>query len=517
MTTFSGLSIVNNSTLTLINASASDRGAQSRVESGDQGTAWGVDRLNTIAKAENDYQAEKLQTGIDTRKKLNAQDSSKNSAARSRILAEHYRKLAANMAAALDKLGGQSRSSAGTVVALFKTPDSDALSIVSGKTVRNVSSQNEASFAIRASTVKGVYTRGGNDAISIEADWVESVYTDRSSGLHAKKTKSGDTVLGWHSKTVSNDAVAIKAKRVSSVYTKGGNDAIAIETDLVKAVYAGEGSDSVAIRAGVVNGVYSGDGHDTISVDAGIGGTAVTKFGATYIGISEVTSYTRAETAEERVKQARLGYAQRADINAGAGDDFISVTVEEALTIDGGTGNDTIAIGGGTVGMSVRFDSGHDTVQVARGAEFVLRVEENGPYTVKKDGNDLIVTHAGGSVTIKDYEQASAIAVRGRYAASEDEINDLLSPEEAQRTIAFGAEQKAKLREERTAKIESFVADGDTMELAKKSIDIPERVTVPKDADAQPRRWEDTLSSPPMAYGIVMFHLDPKEPVDQKI
>ncbi|MEX5562977.1 calcium-binding protein [Pseudophaeobacter sp. 1A16562] len=520
MTTFSGLSIVNNSALTLINASASDRGAQARVESGDQGTAWGVDRLNSLAKAEIDYRTKEHEIFENARGKLESSTARRSKAAQSKILAERYHKLAANMAAALENLGGQERSFGGTVVALFKTPDSDALSIVSGKTVRNISSQNEASFAISAKKVRGVGTEGGNDAISIEADWVESVGTDRDGRMHARQTKSGNLVLGWRSKTVSNDAVAIKAKRVSGVSTKGGNDAIAIESDLVKNIHAGEGNDSVAIRGGVVIGIYGADGQDTISVDAGIGASAVTQEGKSALNwMSGFSGYTRAETAEERVRQATAAYLGRADIHGGAGDDFISVTVQETLSVNGGTGNDTISIGGGTVAMSVGRDAGHDTVQVARGAELMLEIDTQ-TYTAKKDGNDLIITHAGGSVTIKDYEQASAIAIKGRYAASEDEINDLLSPEEAKRVISNEVERQAKMREENAAFYESLEAKnlrgGVAVTLdTTKTVDI----TVPEAENFyRPiHDWSNTLSSAPMEYDMVMFQLDPKEPIDMRV
>lgn len=127
--------------------------------------------------------------------------------------------------------------------------------------------------------------------------------------------------------------------------------------------------------------------------------------------------YTRPDSAEDRL---RLATTDRADIYGGAGNDTISVTVQEVISVDGGAGDDVISIGGGTVGFRVGANSGNDTVQVASGAELVIQVDWPGGYEVETDGSDLIVHHDGGSVRIVGYENAAAIGIASFNVLNEE-------------------------------------------------------------------------------------------------
>lgn len=119
-----------------------------------------------------------------------------------------------------------------------------------------------------AYSAQSIYTGGGHDALAINAENVESVYTDESSGPRLKADANGQPQLTYSAGTSSNDAVAIRARRADSIYTGGGNDAVAIQAGFIGSVYAGKGNDSIALTGGVVSGIHAGDGNDAISVQA---------------------------------------------------------------------------------------------------------------------------------------------------------------------------------------------------------------------------------------------------------
>lgn len=323
-----------------------------------------------------------------------------------------HKKRAENMSNALVRLGAGPLAEGQRILSLFSRGGNRAVHInTTGQVDSLYLRGGDQALSIKSKTATIINTGGGHDAVAIEADFVRSVYTDRSGQHELAYRKNGEKYARWAPKTVSNDAVAIKARFAESIYTKGGADAISIMADSIRSVYAGEGQDAIALTGGIISGIHGEDGDDSITVQAAIGGSVTRNLAfasRTYL-TGEGYDYVRPDSAKERMRLAITNYS---DVHGGDGDDEISVSVQEIISIDGGSGNDVISVEGGTVGLRVNASSGNDVVRVARGAELMIQVDHGG-YIVEKSDNDLIVRHSGGVVRIEGYEQAAAISVAG--------------------------------------------------------------------------------------------------------
>lgn len=411
--------------LSLLSAQAGPSGARAEVldaraqgdasSKGNTGKTGRYD-VNAIASAERGLERARLDDALEWFKHHeNTSAEQRKSEATDRAV-RRLNKRAENMSRALQKLGAGPLPEGQRVLSLFSSAGSQAVSISTTGQVNSVylnGGDNQA-VSIRAKSVDSVYTQGSHDAIAIKADSVESVVTDRSAGYAPGGYRNGEQYAHRVSATESNDAVAIQARRADSIYTGAGHDAVAVQADMISSIYAGSGNDSVAVRGGVISGVHGGEGNDAISVNAAIGRSVMrnVEFGARS-GMGTDVEYVRSNSAEDRLRLATTNYS---DVLGGAGNDAISVTVQEIISIDGGAGDDVISIGGGTVGLRVGAGSGNDVVRVAQGAELMIQIDD-GDYQVETDGNDLVVRHSGGSVRIEDYQDAAAIGVAGFGAA----------------------------------------------------------------------------------------------------
>ena len=308
---------------------------------------------------------------------------------------------------ALGAMGAPPPASDQLILSLFSGTSGQAVTINTTGHVQSLYLRGgDQAVSIRAYSVDNVYTSGGHDAITIEAESVDGIYTDRSKGFEHGVGENGETYSRVAEATSSNDAVSIKARRAGGIYTMGGNDAIAIQADIIKSVYAGEGRDSISLTGGIVSGIHGDEGDDTITVNAVIGRSATSLF-LGGLAPEHFQEYARPESAEARMRMATTNYS---DIQGGDGNDTISVTVQEIISVNGGAGDDVISIGGGTVGLRTGLNSGHDTVKVGQGAELMIQIDK-GTYTVEHDGDDLIINHWGGSVRVVGYKAAAAISI----------------------------------------------------------------------------------------------------------
>ena len=406
--------------LTMLSAQASASGAraaisQTNVQIGataDGAVGTGGYDINTIAESEFAYQSALTAEGRARSEYVEKMRAGRRRDSWSQHCAELHRKRAAAMMSALKKLGAGPLPEGQRMLSLFTGAGGNALSIfTTGRVESLYRREGDQALAIKAQTVDGIYTGGGNDAVAIDADWVESVRTDRDAEFELALTKSGKPYARYVSATESNDAVVINARRVEDVTTGGGNDAIAIRADMIRDVDAGDGRNSITLSGGIIGEVGAGDGSDAITVDAAIGLSALPHLRSDYWGSRPDPTwqrYDRPGSAEERLMMAVTRYS---DVYAGGGNDTIAVTVQEVFSIDGGSGNDVISIGGGTVGLHVGKDAGNDVVQVAKGAELLIQIDGAGEYTLETDGADLIVHHEGGSVRVVGYENAAAIGI----------------------------------------------------------------------------------------------------------
>jgi hypothetical protein len=477
--------------LTLLNAQADQYGARASVQNsslqiggeadGAPGSGrYNIDDINRIADTERGYLRQRLQNGLE---KGRYYETHRTRSSEAEVRFQKMR--AQNMSKALMRLNAGPLREGQRILSLFSPPGSHALSINTTGQVESLFLRGgDQALSINAQTVTRVHTEGGNDAITINADWVESVYTDRSGGYVPGFREDGTSYPLWQPGTDSNDAVAINARRADSIHTGGGNDAIAIQADLINSVYAGDGSDAISLSGGIISGVYGEAGDDTITVDAGIGRPAIHDLGffAGPAGASDTDPlYTRPDTVHDRMRAAKT---YNSDIQAGAGDDVISVNVQEIISIDGGSGNDVISIGSGTVGLRVGEGSGNDLVQVGHGAELMIQIDF-GDYTAEIDGNDMVIRHEGGTVRIADYQNAAAIGIVApgipRTLPDEDESEQIaalrerlqktaaadsngkvtnLDLDEARRASMIAAAERAALAEQEAAKLPSYYNDG---------------------------------------------------------
>lgn len=381
---------------------------------GDKSARTGRYDINSIANAERGLQKARLN---DAAQQSRYQDTT--SAAERKMEATEreiirLNKRAKNMSIALQRMGSGPLPEGQRVLSLFSNGPSNAVSVSTTGRVESIYllGGNQA-LSIQAKVAQGIYTGGGHDAVAINADWVESVYTDRSAGYEPAVKPDGTPFAQPVAATDSNDAVAIQARWADSIYTGGGNDAIAIQADMIGSVYAGEGADAISIQGGVVSGIHGDAGHDAITVNAAIGMSVMRHFDSSGPRSQGEITYTRPDNVEDRLRMARANYS---DVLGGSGNDAISVTVQEIISIDGGEGDDVISVGGGTVGLGVGAGSGNDVVRVSHGAELMIQID-TGTYSVETDGNDLVVRHSGGSVRIEGYESAAAIGIAGFGAA----------------------------------------------------------------------------------------------------
>lgn len=207
---------------------------------------------------------------------------------------------------------------------------------------------------------------------------------------------------------------------VDNVIAGEGNDDITVHAGLIDGVDAGSGNDTIAVKGGVVAGIHGGAGDDAITVNAAMGGSA-RRAGGTGLGAADQEQhFLRPDSVQDRMRLAMTAYS---DVLGGEGNDEISVSVRESISVDGGAGDDVISVGSGTVGLRLGADAGDDVVRVGYGAELLIQIDE-GDYRLETEGNDMIVRHAGGSLRIEGYEAASAIAIAGPDTVKRENARD---------------------------------------------------------------------------------------------
>lgn len=314
---------------------------------------------------------------------------------------------------ALSRLQQASQGTDGAAIGGRTGAGNDALAIWTTGGVRNIDTGagNDA-VAIRAAYVEGVTTGSGSDALAISADAVEGVFTDGTPG----RGQAGD------------DAVAIQASTVHFVSTGAGNDAVAIRGDVVSGVFTDSGDDSVAIAAGAVRHVDTGAGDDTVVVDAVFGLAAGAAAPAAEAvadpasgmasGLAEDTpdaadesSQTPAESGADAALRLRAAQAYTADIDLNDGNDRLSVRVDQMIAVKGGKGDDSIAIGGGTVALLYSAGDGNDLVSLSQGSSLLIQLDKGDSWSAAWDGDALVVTVGDGAMRIEGAGSAAAIGI----------------------------------------------------------------------------------------------------------
>ncbi|MCA2010314.1 hypothetical protein LCM17_02365 [Cereibacter sphaeroides] len=286
---------------------------------------------------------------------------------------------------------------------------------------------------VTTGNVEGFYTGAGNDAVTLKASNISSVYTGWTTGPGATAVGgSDDDAVALEAGSVDSvytgsghDAVTIRADVVSSIYTgvdgKGraafaDNDAVAIEAGFVGSVYTGDGADAVAIKADIVKSIYTGSGGDTVSIHAGALGGLYTEEGDDVVTIDTVTGVSTSYRPEADADLDAAGrIAQVAtnieDIHLGAGNDVLNLKVADMISVRGGAGDDLMHLSGGTVALQYSAGDGRDTVMLGAGTTLAIQLDRDATWSSDWDGDALVLTLGSGSIRIYGAAQSAGIGV----------------------------------------------------------------------------------------------------------
>lgn len=271
-------------------------------------------------------------------------------------------------------------------------------------------------LAIAADTVARIDTGGGADALTVQADRVDAITTDRAD---SRSDRDIDREVQ------GNDALAIAARIVRNVEMGGGNDVLAAQAQMILADL-GAGHDVAAITTDIALGAAGGAGDDVITLTASLGGTAARQLTETADGTPISAAKAAATLYADTATRLAAVAANIADVDGGSGDDVISVSGALMIGVAGGAGDDLIAVEGRTVALHYGKGDGNDVVQVGVGTDVLVQLaarpdggSDPGAYTVTRDGDSLTLRFAAGAITLTGIAEAGTIAVACGFATQD--------------------------------------------------------------------------------------------------
>lgn len=247
-----------------------------------------------------------------------------------------------------------------------------------------------------------VKTGSGNDKLNFGA----------ATGTVTVQTNDGNDIIN-----VFNDTTDYFASGKFSIEGGAGNDTINVtDTTAAHTIVGGAGNDTVTGGTGVAS-ITGGDGNDTITN----GNTTGTISGDA--GDDNITGSASAETLQGGDGNDTITSGGANDsINAGAGDDKIDMAanaLSATVSIDGGTGTDTLAI---TTNVTAVSDlSGVSDVEILKseGAASTVTLAGNkaGLTTIDiSNSGDQVVTFNTG------YTAATTVIMTGDASTNTDKI-----------------------------------------------------------------------------------------------
>ena len=291
------------------------------------------------------------------------------------------------------------------------------LAISTGKDGLTVqATRGDDRLAIVAETVAQIDTGGGNDALTVQADHVDAITTDRPDSR-------GDRDIDRE--TQGNDALAIAARVVGSIDMGGGNDVLAAQTQMIFADL-GAGNDVAAITTDIAMGVAGGAGDDVITLSARLGGTAARQLTETADGTPIDAARAAATLYADTATRFAAAAANVADVDGGAGDDVIAISDALMIGVAGGAGDDLIRVEGRTVALHYGLGDGDDVVAIGAGTDVLLQLAarpdggaDPKEFTLTRDGDRMTLRFAAGSITFTGVQGAGTIAVARGFGAVE--------------------------------------------------------------------------------------------------
>ncbi|MGR3760120.1 hypothetical protein ACUXV3_08290 [Roseobacteraceae bacterium NS-SX3] len=277
-------------------------------------------------------------------------------------------------------------------------------------------------LSMKGQQIMGVNTGDGSDAVSLEGDRIYDVAADRDRAVRAMIRTDGKAfVAGDVNEYASSDSLSIRGRDVANISAGGGDDAIAIRSRLLEGVRAGDGNDAITVASSYAAQIHGGSGNDSIAVQASLvtgirGGSGDDRiFVAADQGLFSPHQYDGRTSQGPATVAGRMSLAAQKPVNVegGTGNDTVHLRVSATLAASGGVGNDRFRIEGGTVALDyLEPEQGHDIVELAEGAEVMLKADIRGGYSVEREGNSMTVRFANGSaVTLHNLTQAAAVGI----------------------------------------------------------------------------------------------------------
>ena len=256
----------------------------------------------------------------------------------------------------------------------------------------------------------------GNDSISTRGSQVSingGAGKDSISNDGNNSTLIGgeddDTIQNWGANSkiegdTGNDSVQNYGGSVTISGGAGKN--IIVNSGSAVSITGGDGSDTIS------NGYYLDDYGDShaggtgVTMDGGAGNDFISSDGDNVTidgsdGNDNIVNWGANSTILGGEGNDSINVdASKLSLSGGAGDDFISLYSGEDITVNGGTGNDTIK---GTYSSDVLFQyragDGNDIIQGFR-EDSTLSIG-GGTYSSEKSGNDIIVSVGEGKITLQ--------------------------------------------------------------------------------------------------------------------
>ncbi|MCB6178230.1 hypothetical protein LHP98_08815 [Rhodobacter sp. Har01] len=295
----------------------------------------------------------------------------------------------------------------------------NVLTIATGKDGLTLqATRGDNRLAIAADRIAQIDTGGGADALTVQADRVGTISTDRPD---SRADRDIDR------EAQGNDALAIAARIVRSIELGGGNDVLAAQTQMIFADL-GAGNDVAAITTDIALGVAGGAGDDVITLTASLGGSAARRLtetaDGTPIAAAQAAATLYADTATRLAAAAAA--ANTADVDGGGGNDVIAVSGALMIGVAGGAGDDLIRVEGRTVALHYGQGDGKDVVAIGAGTDVLVQLaarpdggSDPKGFTVERDADRMILRFAGGSITFTGVQQAGTIAIARGFGAAE--------------------------------------------------------------------------------------------------
>ena len=291
------------------------------------------------------------------------------------------------------------------------TVNADNVIVVTGKT--------ESRYPITKSGKNYIFGVGGNDTIYVKGGKNNYIYGDDKKG---KVSGNNKIIISGGTYNIINggkgaDTITVGAKVLgATVFGGAGKDRITVNSTKTykskyKGVYegktytqvtyygtyvdAGSSDDTIVANAGTAHNIYGGKGKDTITVG---------KKAQAYVdgGAGNDLIMVKSATQGKFIFNGETLYSGT-QVDAGSGNDTITITAGKGHTVFTGSGNDAVEIKGGKNG-TVTYGSGNNEFTITGGSGY--KFESGFIYDEKEE-------YYSDNYYSKSTEWKSAVSISG--------------------------------------------------------------------------------------------------------